>query len=33
VANLIAMGDLMEFFDDLPQALLSFRVLPATALR
>jgi len=33
VANLIAMGDLMEFFDDLPQALLSFRGLPATALR
>ena len=33
VANLIAMGDLMEFFDDLQQALLSFRGLPATVLR
>lgn len=29
VANLIAMGDLIEFFDDLPQALRSFRGLPA----
>ena len=33
VANLIAMGDLLEFFDDLQQALLSFRGLPATVLR
>ncbi len=31
VANLIAMGDLMEFFEDLPQALRSFRGLPASA--
>jgi anti-anti-sigma factor len=30
VANLIAMGDLMEFFEDLPQALRSFRGLPAS---
>src|SRR5271154_4326929 len=33
VANLIAMGDLMEFFEDLPQALRSFRGLPASAAR
>ena len=33
VANLIAMGDLMEFFEDLPQALRSFRGLPASVLR
>jgi anti-anti-sigma factor len=32
VANLIAMGDLMEFFDDLPQAVRSFRGLPAAVL-
>lgn len=30
MANLIAMGDLIEFFDDLPQALRSYRGLPAT---
>jgi anti-sigma B factor antagonist len=29
VANLVAMGDLMEFHDDLPQALQSFRGSPA----
>ena len=29
VANLIAMGDLMEFHDDVPQALQAFRGLPA----
>jgi anti-anti-sigma factor len=29
VANLISMGDLIECFDDLPQALRSFRNLPA----
>ncbi len=29
VANLIAMGDLIEFFDDLPQAVRSFRNLTA----
>jgi anti-anti-sigma factor len=29
VANLIAMGDLIEFYDDLQQALRSFRSLPA----
>ena len=31
VANLIAMGDLIEFFEDLPQALRSFQGLPASA--
>ena len=31
VANLIAMGDLIEFYDDLQQALRSFRGLPAGA--
>jgi anti-anti-sigma factor len=30
VANLIAMGDLMEFFEELPEALRSFRGLPAS---
>ena len=33
VANLIAMGDLMEFFDELPQAIRSFRNLAAHAAR
>lgn len=28
VANLIAMGDLMEFYDNLPEALQSFRTSP-----
>ena len=32
VANLIAMGDLMECYDDLQQALRSFRNSPAAAL-
>jgi anti-anti-sigma factor len=32
VANLSAMGDLIEFFDDLPQALRSFGGLPTTVL-
>ncbi|MGA2140089.1 MAG: STAS domain-containing protein [Verrucomicrobiia bacterium] len=31
VANLIAMGDVMECYDDLPQALRSFRSSPAAA--
>jgi len=31
VANLIAMGDLLEFYDDLQQALRSFRSSPAAA--
>ena len=31
VANLIAMGDLLEFFDNLPEALRSFRSVPAGA--
>ena len=30
VANLIAVGDVMEFFEDLPQALRSFRGFPAS---
>lgn len=30
VANLIAMSDLMEFHDDVPQALQAFRGLPAS---
>lgn len=33
VANLIAMGDLIEFYDDLPQALRSFPSLPVAALQ
>jgi anti-anti-sigma factor len=33
VANLIAMGDLMEFYDDMQDALLAFRGLPATVTR
>ena len=32
VANLIAMGDLIECYDDLQQALRSFRSSPAAAL-
>jgi len=33
VANLIAMGDLIDFFDDMPQALRAFRGLPASIVR
>jgi len=33
VANLIAMGDLIEFYDDLHQALRSFRSSPVAALQ
>ena len=33
VANLIAMGDLMEFYDNLPEALYAFRNSPQTVTR
>ena len=33
VANLIAMGDLIDFFDDMGQALRAFRGLPASVLQ